>query len=736
MARPNSKSPYSAGVSKHKWLKLPVLWGVSFFVCAAAHAQSNAADESLVISATRIPTTELATPGAVDLIRVRRIGDTQPLIDVSEVLNRVAGVNVQNRQNYAQDTQISIRGFGARASFGIRGIKIFVDDIPATIPDGQGQGAIIPLFTVASMEVLRGPSAVGYGNAAGGVIAVTTSPAVPSGGVESRVIVGQDATRITALQVSSPRAESRGGVRDVSAFIAMQRLGSDGYRDHSRVKRDQTYAKLELPFADSSSIVLTGNRIDQPDTEDPLGITATQFANGDRRQVAAVANQFNTRKSINHQQVGGVLSTALGGLDAKVIVYGGTREVVQYLSTPVAAQAPVTSAGGVVDFRRRFDGLGFRLADVAGNVTWAVGVDADNARDDRKGFENFLGQGSAAVLGVRGNLRRDELNTQRSQDVFGQLNWAFASSASAHLGLRRSDIKLSVLDRYLRSGNGDDSGDVRFAATSPSISVVTRLSDATSLYAAGSRGFETPTSAELAYKPDQSNGINFALRPSVARQWEMGIKHNGAIALNAALFVIRTQDEIVQASSVGGRSTFQNAAATTRRGVEFSARWNSGNPTTAWSATAAVTGLDAKVSEAYLAGVGPSARVIPSGRWLPAVPRGNLFAELVWHPSGRGAAGWLVSAEAVARSRIAADDANTTFAAGYAALNAAVRYRTADIRPFGDALPVSLDMFVRADNLADAKYAGSVIVNEANQRFFEPAPGRRFSVGFTGAVRF
>jgi iron complex outermembrane receptor protein len=731
MARPYRKSPYLAGVFKQKWLETPVVWALWFSVCSSALAQTPPTDDAVLVSATRIPTAELAAPGAVDLLRVRRIGDTQPLIDVSEVLSRVAGVNVQNRQNYAQDTQISIRGFGARASFGIRGIKIFVDDIPATIPDGQGQGAIIPLFASSSMEVLRGPSAVGYGNAAGGVVAVTTRAAVPTGGAETRAIVGQDGTQISAFQISTSQAVA--SAREGSAFIATQRLVSDGYRDHSSVKRDQTYAKLAWPISNAAWLVLTGNRIDQPDTQDPLGITATQFANGDRRQVAAAAIQFNTRKSISHQQVGGVLATAWGGLEAKFIVYGGTRDVVQYLSTPVAAQLPPTSAGGVVDFQRRFDGVGFRLADGNGALTWALGIDADNARDDRKGYENFVGTGSAAVLGVRGNLRRDELNTQRSRDVFGQVNWTIANGTSLHAGLRRSDIKLSVLDRYIRAGNGDDSGGVNFAATSPSVSLVKVLSPETSLYAAGSRGFETPTSAELAYKPDQSNGINFALKPSVARQWEVGVKHRGMVDVNAALFVIRTQDEIVQASSVGGRSTFQNAAATTRRGIELSAKWN---PTPAWSASAALTGLNARVSEAYLAGVGSAARVIPSGQWLPAVPRGNLFAELAWHPSGRGAPGWLASAEAVARSRMAADDANTTFAAGYAALNAAVRYRTAAIHPFGEARPMSLDMFVRAENLTDAKYVASVIVNEANQRFFEPAPGRRFSVGFSGTIRF
>jgi iron complex outermembrane receptor protein len=725
--RAKFKSPCSAGVFRQKWLKVAVFRALSLVGLLPVTAAMAQTDE-VVVTATRVPTTDVRTPGAVDVIRLQNLRDSLPLIDAAEVLNRAPGVNVQSRQNYAQDTQISIRGFGSRASFGIRGIKIYVDDIPATIPDGQGQGAIVPFFVVDSLEVLRGPAAVGYGNAAGGVIAAMTRATPVGGGAEARLVVGPDATRLSAAQISTPRDLSD----TTSAFIATQRLTSDGYRDHSRVKRNQTYAKLDVALAAQTSLTITGNRIDQPDTEDPLGLTRAQW-DAAPRQVAAVATQFNTRKSIHHQQVGAVLSSAVSGLDLKAIVYGGTRDVVQYLSTPVAAQLPISSAGGVVDFARRFEGVGLRAANTSGALTWALGVDLDRARDDRKGFENFVQRGTITELGVRGNLRRDELNTQRANDFFGQFNWQLQPDLSLHAGLRRSDVKIGVEDRYIRAGNGDDSGSIRFAATSPSVSVSKQLSAQSSVYLTASRGFETPTAAELAYKPDQSAGLNFALRPSVARQWEGGWKFvNASTQVKAAVFDIRSQDEIVQASSVGGRSTFQNAAATSRRGAELSVNWKptNGKPTNAWSAFAAITALEAKVSQAYLAGVGTAARTIPAGSAMPAVPRANLFAELSWHPLGRGAAGWLLSTEINARARIAADDANTAFAAGFATLSAMARYR------FRGDRRIEIDAFVRVDNLADAKYAGSVIVNEANQRYFESAPGRRASVGVTGAVRF
>ena len=698
---------------------------------AAAQAQALIeSDGQMVVTATRVPTGQLTTPGAVDVIRVRGLRDTLPLIDAAEVLRRAPGLNVQNRQNYAQDTQISIRGFGSRSTFGIRGIKLYVDDIPASIPDGQGQGAIIPFFAVESLEVLRGPWAVGYGNAAGGVISATTARATPSAALELRSFAGGDATAVNSIYAGLPseRNEAIGG------FIAAQRLRSDGYREHSRVRRDQTYARVDLVLATSTTLTLTGNRIEQPDTDDPLGLTRAQF-DAAPRQVAAVATQFNTRKSIRHQQAGAVLSSSLAGLEWKAILYGGSRDVVQFLATPVAAQALASSAGGVVDIQRRFQGAGLRVSSEQGSLTWALGADIDRADDDRRGFENFVLRGGEPELGVRGNLRRDELNTQRARDFFGTLNWRASELTSLHVGARRSEIRLAVVDRFIRVGNGDDSGAIRYRATSPSLGLLRRLDETSSVYISASRGFETPTSAELAYQPDLSAGLNFALQPSTTRQWEAGFKRiTNALALKLALFDIRSQNEIVQASSTGGRTTFQNAAATSRRGAELSVDWKSG---TALSGYAALTGIRAKVSQRYTAGFGSTARLIEAGSSMPAVPRATLFAELMWHPGGRSSPGLSIAADLNTRARIAADDANLTNAAGFAAFGASLRYRLLPILTvMQTARPVEVVFAVRGDNLANAKYAGSVIVNEANLRFFESAAGRRGSVNVSGVVRF
>jgi len=264
---------------------------------------------------------------------------------------------------------------------------------------------------------------------------------------------------------------------------------------------------------------------------------------------------------------------------------------------------------------------------------------------------------------------------------------------------------------------------------------VRRINAVTSFYLSASHGFETPTAAELAYKPDQSTGLNFALQPSTTRQWEAGVKHiMKELSVKLALFDIRSENEIVQAASIGGRASFQNAASTSRRGAELSIDWK---PSRQLSGYVALTGIRAVVGERYVAGFGSAARTIAAGSAMPAVPRANLFAEVVWHPAGRGAAGMSIAADLTARARIAADDANTVFAAGFAALGASLRYRAqSSLRWMQTGYPVEIDVAIRGDNLTNAKHAGSVIVNEANLRFFESAAGRRGSVNLGAVLRF
>jgi iron complex outermembrane receptor protein len=431
----------------------------------------------------------------------------------------------------------------------------------------------------------------------------------------------------------------------------------------------------------------------------------------------------------------------------KIIAYQGRRQVVQFLSIPIAAQQAATSAGGVIDLDRDFAGVGFRLSsdnnkDEANNkndsstnsLQWLVGVDIDEATDNRQGFENFVRTAVGTTrLGERGNLRRDEINRQRSADTFLQLSLPLHSPYSSdrnnnwriYSALRQSRLKFSVADNYIRPGNRDDSGAREFSAVSPALGVVNSWGDKnnrSTFHASIGQGFETPTSAEQAYRADQQSGVNVDLRASRNRQIESGYRYfTPRTDIRATAFAIFSRDEIVAAATVAGRSSFQNAAGTSRQGIEL-----------AWRGALSVsyTAIRARLTEQYVADVGPAARIIAAGNRLPAVPAQNFYADICWRCR---AAGLSMTTELIARSAMFANDTNLAKAAGQMRLNTSLSYR-APVQIAG--YVIELGATLRIDNLLAASGPGSVIVNDANARFFEPSPPRRMLLGLSGKLRF
>src|SRR5438874_4490503 len=311
------------------------LWGgVVAFVPLLALAQEP--PDAVVVTATRTPRSTLEVPASIDRIDGEQIRGLHPQVNLSETLGAVPGIVVQNRQNYAQDLQIQSRGFGARSTFGVRGIRLIADGIPATMPDGQGQAATFALGSADHIEVLRGPFSVLYGNSAGGVITVEMmdAPEVPT--AEADLLLASYRTWRSALKF--------GGQWDgVNAIGDVSRFETNGYREHSAAQRDHFNGKLRY-----GGLTMVANSMRQPDTQDPLGLTRAQFE-ADPRQATPQAIQFNTRKSISQDQVGGTYKQRVGDGRGEAMFYVGQRQVEQLLAIPVATQNAATHSGGVVN---------------------------------------------------------------------------------------------------------------------------------------------------------------------------------------------------------------------------------------------------------------------------------------------------------------------------------------------------------------------------------------------------
>lgn len=667
-----------------------------------------------VVTGSRNESRSFDLPYSVDSIDAQQIQDGQLGINASEVLSRVPGLVVQNRQNYAQDLQISSRGFGARSAFGVRGLKLIADGIPASTPDGQGQAATFNLDTAERIEVLRGPAATLYGSNAGGVIQMFSRDGEGPPRIGAETLMGSDG-------LSKHHLSAEGAVDNVGFVLDASRMDTDGYRDHSAARRDQTFAKLNFQPDDDSKLALIYSSLEQNGTQDPLGQTWEAYK-ADPRSVSAGALNYNTRKSIDHQQLGMNYERYFGDATLQVTGYTGQRSVIQYLSIPESAPANKLGSGGVVQFDRKFYGGGVRwlqpIHGVPGELTLIGGVDFDQSRDDRRGYQNFSGD----LLGVKGALRRDEVDTARSLDPYIQANWAI-DRWTVQAGLRHSSMELEVDDHFL--SNGDASGSKTYQKNTPSLSVMYAFTPDLHGYVSAGKGFETPTQAELAYAPGNTEGFNFNLKPSTSKQYEIGLKARlgESTRVNAAVFQITTEDELVISGSKDGRSSYQNAGRTLRRGFELGVESQLSEQ---WSANLAYTRLQATYDGDFTSGSGTSLKQIDKGNYLPGVPQTSVFGELVWRPRD-----WVSTAlEGMYRSQVYVEDTNQERAApAYTVVNWRARFEQ-NIEHW------TFHQTLRLDNLLDRQYVGSVIVGDTSRRFYEAAPGRSWYAGAGVQYRF
>ncbi|HSG22660.1 MAG TPA: TonB-dependent receptor, partial [Azonexus sp.] len=629
---------------KHSPKRLVVILAATFPCFAVADSAALTLD-SVVVTGSRVEHKSFDLPAAIDVVDAERIGADQAKVNASEALAAVPGITVQNRQNYAQDLQISSRGFGARSAFGVRGIRLISDGIPASMPDGQGQAATFNLDRAERIEVLRGPMSSVYGNHAGGVIQMFTADGKGAPTVEGNFSAGSYGTWKADLS-------SQGEVGGVGYVIDASRFSTDGYRDHSSAERDQTMAKLTFKPSQDGKLTLIANTFKQ-DAEDPQGLSWSAYQT-DPRSVSQGVLDFNTRKSIDHKQGGATYEHRFGDHLVQLSAYAGQRSTIQYQSIPISTQKnSIKQSGGVIDFDRDFSGASARWIGrfdlVGGRLTTTVGVDYEQSTDDRRGYENFVGSGSicgiTATCGVKGKLRRKEEDSVSSFDQYVQAEWQ-GERWTFSGGLRHSKIDFKVDDNFL--SNGDDGGNVSYSETTPTLAAMFRLTPTVNLYASAARGFEAPTFNEMFYSGGGGT-FNYSLEPSTSTHYETGLKAfvGNDSRLDVALFHIKTDNELVVLSSTGGRTAYQNAGPTVRKGLEvaFDSRWANN-----FSTRIAYTFLDAKYDESFTFNTAfpVVTKTVDAGNHLPGVAAQTLFSELVWkHP----ASGFHAAVEGIVRDK-------------------------------------------------------------------------------------
>jgi iron complex outermembrane receptor protein len=620
---------------------------------------------------------------------------------LEEALRAVPGVQIQNRYNFAVGERVSIRGFGARSQFGVRGVRILVDGIPATLPDGQATIDHLDLAGLGRVEALRGPSAAMYGNAAGGVLHFRSiDPASVPAAVTVRSTSSGSDSPWSGGNLWSFQADATGTSGDVGYRVGGSRMEFDGYRRdpvaddgsaYGAATRTVVNGTVTMPLG-PGDLHVVANGIDLF-AENPGSLNQTQLDQGDRQ---AFTNNIliGAIKEVRQGQVGGSWTGDLGETEAEFALWGLRRE----LYNPIP--------GAIVDLNRYAGGLravGQRTAETAnGSFRLSGGLEFENQWDDRQNRQNNSGTPGALTL--------DQDETVRGLGVFAQGRLDFAAGVSLLAGIRYDRISFSVDDAFTGGGDPDDSGSRTMDAVSPSLGVVASPAAGVELFGSVSRSFETPTTTELANQPSGAGGFNPDLEPQYGLTFEGGARVGvgSPWQVEGTLFHTKLTDGLVP-FDIAGRTYYQNAAEARHFGWEVAL---AGRPAPGLTLRTAYTHVDAE----YVMFVSSSDDF--SGNAVPGLAPTRLDALAMYD----GRLGY-VELRGLYQDDMPVDDAGTAESPSYWLVD--VRVGSGDVRLGG----ASLAPFFGIANLFDERYNASVVPNAFGGRFYEPGPARTYQIG-------
>jgi iron complex outermembrane recepter protein len=667
--------------------------------------------DDVVVSSSRSEQRSFDAPASIQSVNREVIQDSGPQVNMSESLNKLPGVVSLDRQNYAQDLQISIRGFGSRTKFGVRGVRLIIDGIPATMPDGQGQSSSVSLTSTDRIEVLRGPIAQLYGNSAGGVIQAFTREAPDSPELLVQGYHGSYGVNRTDWQYAQ-KVGQFGLVADYSTFK------TDGFRINSQAERNQFNGKFTYDHDDKTRISLIANVFDMPYAYDPRGIDSTQYGDYGPTYTRNPLDK-RMRKTIEQDQVGAVISHKFDSYsNLSIRLYDGNRR-----NTHFNGYNSGTGSTTWVGLDRDYGGYGFdystKFTLLNKPASLLLGGSFDKTTE-----VNTKGTATGGEIDTSVALSRYDLRSAKNTDFYAQLLSHFSDAYSLTAGARSTKVKLSNVDTV---GTNDNSYNKEFSSVNPVLGITIHANDRLNIFANYGRGFETPTLAELGYKSNGTSpiiGFNSSLLPSKSNHYEVGMKWipTNSSRIDATVFLIKAKDEIVVDVTNSVETAYKNVSGTVRKGFEL---FSQNKLTQSLMLNAAVTYLDAEYTKQS---ANPEKK-------LPGTPKEYLFTEIKWSDSAfqknklNHVKGFIASAEWIGVGRIYSDDTNTLSksAAGYGLTNIKTSYNF-------DVNGVSLTTYAQMNNIFDKKYIGSLIIGDSYP--LEPAPGKNWMIGVRGVTRF
>lgn len=647
--------------------------------------------EPVTVSSSRFISKDIQTPFSISVIDKSRLQVGQSKISLFESLGAVPGVFATNSENFAQDLRISIRGFGARAAFGIRGIKIISDGIPESIPDGTAKVGNLDVGMMERMEVIKGPSSGLYGNASGGVISLFSE--------NPKEHFAELQANVGAYGLQRYQFKTGQEIGKVTYLVSASRLLSVGFRDQNSIERNFLNGKIIYTFTDKNKLTFLANYIDSPLAEDPGALIQTEL-DKNRQQVRPQNITFKASETFNQKRIALIYDHIFN--DKHQINARGF-----YLNRDFASRQAL-QASGQIAFNRDFWGGGFNYQFTIKNYRLKTGLDLENQQDDRQRYDNLSGK--------EGSLKLDQVEKFRNIGIFLLQEFTIIPKLKLSLNTRFDDIRLEISDKFL--SDGDQSATQTFHRFSPMAGLSFSPTISQAFFANISTNFETPSLNELSNNPTGLGGFNPMLTPQNSRSYEMGYKGilGKKFRADISIFYIEVRDEIVpyQLLNQVGRTYFRNAGLSERKGLEMGLTYKVRSGLTTYFN---YTYSDFKYKN-YVTTAGTF-----NGNTLPGIPKHNIYGEIRYFPS----IGIYAIAQVRSIGELYADDANLTKSNSFVTVNLRVGYRK-------QIKSLTLEPFIGINNLFNEIYNANIQINAALNRYFEPAAGSFVFGGLTVRV--
>jgi len=673
---------------------------------SADNAGVNLDLSPVVVTGTRTEQNSFDLPMSINAITSDTLHNANQQVNISESAARIPGVVLNNRNHGAQEIAITSRGFGARSQFGVRGMRLYTDGMPLTMPDGLGVPSGMNLDNASRVEFLRGPFSALYGNSSGGVVQLFTKDGGPETELSAGAFYGSYGSHRETSTIS-------GSLGNVNYFFNASHYNTDGYRDWSGFEKDFNNAKFSINLSESTKLTFIGMEINQPYVRDPGGVTKDEL-NSTPRVATADNKTYKAHKEMDHTQFGMIIDYKISDKDQiKIVSYAGDRA--NYQSFAVRSASGYNRDFGGLDIKWAHQGLLFEKP-----FNLSVGTNYDRMKDKR--YRYGSGTTVDGQVPSTATKSRDELNVAFNFDQYAQMQWDIVNDWSLHAGIRHSRVAFNNTDNI---NHAYDSSRV-FEKTTPVAGIVYKVNPTFNLYANAGRGFETPTFIETEYATTAATSPNTTIQPSTSKNYEVGAKAfmTNDILMNLAIFKTITSNEIIMSAYSADAAVYRNAPGETeRKGIELSLDANLPNNLKTYLS---YSYLDAQFKEGFTSVYGSGSQPVLAGYKIPGTYKNRAYAELSWrYPS----LGFYSAIEGIYSSNSFADDKNSASADAYTVFN----WKGSFQQTFNK---FNVSEFVRVDNLADKNYVSSVRVNDSSSRFYEPGSASNWTVGINGSYKF